>query len=157
MLTRKQDWDTVHLHQYLKNAQPFEWGKADCCLFAANAIEAQTGIDIADDFRGQYTDKLSAFALIRKVTGGSTVAVAAAYCAKKHGLKELQYPLMAQRGDLVVFKNVDDELIAGIVHLSGRHLVSVGETGAVKVDITNVVRAWSISGHAHPLAFKEGV
>ena len=145
---------TRSYHDFLAVKSPFAWGNNDCCLYAADGIKAQTGIDIADDFRGKYTDKVSAFRLIHSVTGGTTVADAAAYCANKHGLKELAYPKMAQRGDLVVFHNADGELVAGVVHLNGRHLVTVGEHGPVSVSISNVVRAWSVSGeHGHHAAF----
>src|SRR5579875_1052465 len=112
-LKRTQHWVTRELDAYLRDtaSKPFAWGSNDCCLFAANAIEAMTGVDIADDFRGKYTDEASAFALIKLVTGGSTVADAAAYCANKHGLKEWlnkdgkPTPLRALRGDLVVVDN----------------------------------------------------
>jgi hypothetical protein len=146
-LVRKQHWETRDYHAFLRERQKslFKWGENDCCLFAADAIESQTGVDIASDFRGKYSDKASAFALIKSVTGGTTVADAAAYCAQKHGLAELQHPLMAQRGDLCVFKNVDGELIAGVVHLNGRHLVSVGEQGRIAVSITNIIRAWRVA------------
>jgi hypothetical protein len=117
---------------------------------AAHAKVSQgfAGVDIAADFRGKYTDKISAFKTIRTITGGTTVADAAAWCAAKYGLEELQHPLCAQRGDLVVMRqtaaDTADELIAGIVHLSGAHLVSVAESGAVRLPITNVVRAWRV-------------
>jgi hypothetical protein len=112
-------------------------------MYPANAIQSFTGVDIAEDFRGKYHDEASAFALIKTITGGTTVADAAAYCANKHGLHEYAYPLMARRGDLVVIKN-GDTLIAGVVHLNGRHVISVSQTGLVRLPITSVVRAWSV-------------
>nr|WP_263377693.1 hypothetical protein [Granulicella paludicola] len=114
-------------------------------MFPASAIQAFTGTDIADDFRGKYKTQLGAFALIKKVTGGSTAENAAAYCATKYGLVEYQFPLFAKRGDLVVIANGDD-LIAGIVHLNGRHVVSVSAAGLVRLPIssTTVKRAWSV-------------
>jgi len=145
---RSHTWSTRELHDYLTNHAhtSFAWGQFDCCLFAADAIQAMTGIDIAAEFRGKYHDQASAFELIKTVTGGSTVADAAAYCANQHGLPEWKYPLMAQRGDLVVFEN-DGNLIAGVVHLSGRHVVSVSESGLIKAPITAVQRAWHIPAH----------
>jgi hypothetical protein len=116
---------------------------------AAHAKVAQgfAGVDIAADFRGKYTDKISAFKAIRAITGGTTVADAAAWCAGKHGLVELDFPKKAQRGDLVIMRqtavDVEDQLIAGVVHPSG-HLVSVAESGAVRLPITNIVRAWRV-------------
>ena len=121
----------------------FVWGTLDCSLFAANAIQAMTGVDIADDFRGKYADEASAFALIKTVTGGTTVADAAAHCASKHGLTEWKYPLQAQRGDLVVVQN-GTNLIAGVVDLSGKYVASIGETGILRVSIRNIKRAWQV-------------
>lgn len=146
-LKRLPAWDTQLLHRFLQEraTTPFSWGVNDCSMFAADAVKAQTGIDIAEDFRGKYTDKAKALSLIKQITGGSTVADAASYCATKHGLTELQHPLMAQRGDLVTFSNADGEIVAGIVHLNGRDLVSVGESGPVRVSIRKVNRAWRLS------------
>src|SRR3984885_8915801 len=118
-LKRHKHWDTRMFHQFLLDSAttPFEWGTHDCCLYAANAIQSFTGIDLADDFRGKYADQLSAFRLVSSLTGGTTVADAAAYCANKHGLAEHTHPLMAKRGDLVVI-DIDGTLIAGVVHLN---------------------------------------
>jgi hypothetical protein len=145
MLTRKQHWDTRHFNQFLldNKDKPFAYGDNDCCLHAANVLEAITGTDIASDFRGKYTTQLGALRTIAKVTGGTTIADAAAYCANKHGLTEHTHPLMAKRGDLVVIDNAGT-LIAGVVHLNGFHVVSVSETGIVRLPITSIVRAWSI-------------
>jgi hypothetical protein len=142
-LTRKQNWDTKHLHDFLleRASAPFQWQANDCCTFVADAIKSFTDVDVAVDFRGQYHDKVSAFKAIRTITGGTEVADAAAYCAVKFELSELEHPLMAQRGDLVVVEN-GGELIAGIVHLNGRHVVVVSEAGLLRVSIRSVKRAW---------------
>lgn len=144
-LTRVQHWATRAFHTFLLESKDkeFAWGSWDCCMFVADAIQAITGVDIADDFRGKYSDQASAMQVIKTVTGGSTVADAAAYCAVKHGLSELQSPLMAQRGDLVIVKDAVG-LVAGVVHLNGRHVVVVGEGGLKRQPITNVTRAWRV-------------
>jgi hypothetical protein len=144
-IQRKLNWDTQHFHQFLLDHadKPFAWGSHDCALFAASAVEAITGVDVADDFRGKYTTQLGALRTISKVTGGSTIVDAVIHCAAKHGLTEHAHPLMAKRGDLVIIDNAGT-LIAGVVHLNGRHVVSVSETGLVRLPITNIVRAWSL-------------
>jgi hypothetical protein len=150
-LTKLPHWRTRTFDPFLRERaqMPFAWGSNDCALFAADAILANTGTDVADDFRGKYTTQLGAIRTIQQVTGGTTVADAAAYCATKHGLVEHTHPLMAKRGDLVVIEN-DGNLIAAVVHLNGYHAVSVSETGLVRLPIAdhngkpNVVRAWSI-------------
>lgn len=143
-LTRKQYWDTRAYHDFLvsRARMPFVWGKSDCALFAADGIEAITGVDIAADFRGKYSDETGAMALIKQVTGGSSVADAAAYCAEKHGLAEWDKPLLAQRGDLVVAKQ-GRALISGLVHLTGQ-IVAAGEKGLMIMPITTVERSWHV-------------
>jgi hypothetical protein len=146
-LPKNEHWLTRSFNQFLiANAKtPFAWGTNDCCMFAANAILANTGIDIATDFRGKYSDEASAFALIATVTGvtNPTVADAAAHCAAEHGLVEYKHSLMAKRGDLVVISN-GGTLICGVVHLNGRQVISVSQSGAVRLPISNVVRSWSV-------------
>jgi len=126
---------------------PFIWGQNDCALFAADGIRAITGVDIAADFRGKYHDEASAMQAIKDICGGSTVADAAAYCANKHGLSELTKPLFAKRGDLVVVRNGLDGFgseIAGLVHLNGRHVVSVNDKGMFRFPIRSIVRSWQV-------------
>lgn len=158
-MTKHEHYLEAHLHDFLAERQdvPFAWGLNDCAIFAADAILAMTGTDIAEDFRGRYTSEVGALRAIKKITGGSTIADAAGYCANKHGLVEHKYPLMAKRGDLVLIKNRDGNEIAGIVSLDGRHVVSPGDNGLVKFSIMKVTRAWSLGDnhawrapHWHP-------
>jgi hypothetical protein len=146
-LTRTTHWDTQEFHDYLLNYAdvPFAWGTNDCCISAADAILSFTGVDLADDVRGKYHDAASAFALLKSLTGVSkpTAADACDHAAKRHGLVEYKYPLMAKRGDLVVAQN-GDTLIAAVVHLNGSHVISVNELGLVRLNINYVVRAWSV-------------
>lgn len=145
MLTRTHSWAIKELHDFLLSnyKTAFKWGVFDCCLFASSAIQSFTGVDIASEFRGKYTTKLGASKAIKSITGGTTAEDAVAYVANKHGLVEYQHPLCAKRGDLVVFNNSAD-VIAGIVHLTGRHVISVSEEGLVKLPITSIKRAWSV-------------
>ena len=145
-LKRKDHWQTRDFSQFLidRAKTPFVWGTNDCALFAADGIQAQTGVDIASDFRGKYTDEAGAFGAIKSVCNGTTVADAAAYCATKHGMDELQHPLMAQRGDLVIAAD-GANLIAGLVHLNGRDVVSVGAQGLLRLPLTTIRRAWRVA------------
>jgi hypothetical protein len=146
-----EHWREEHFHTFLVESvgKPFEWGTQDCCLYAADAILAYTGVDIAEEFRNKYTTQIGALRTIVEITGGSTVANAAAYCAQKHGLEEHEYPLMAKRGDLVIIQN-GDNLIAGVVHLNGRDVISVSEDGPVRLPLADrngkahIVRSWSV-------------
>lgn len=143
-LSRRQHWDTQAFHQFLmqRAKMPFVWGANDCALFAADGIEAITGVDIAADFRGKYSDEAGAWAAVHTVTGGATIADAAAWCAAKHGFAEWTHPRMARRGDLVVFTGAGGVVASGLIHLSGAHIVAIGESGLYRFSITKVLRAW---------------
>lgn len=160
-LQRTPTWATCELHDFLmeRAEEPFAWGKNDCCLFPADAILAMTGVDIAEDFRGKYgKSRASAMSAVRAVLGGAkpgdavawpagfrpTVGSAVAWCAAKYGLEELEHPLCAQRGDLVVLANADGEEMGGLVGLSGREIVTVGPDGLVTFSIERVKRAWRV-------------
>jgi hypothetical protein len=148
---RQKYWATRAYHQFLRSRAktPFAWGTHDCALFAADGIQAITGVDIAADFRGKYSTEAEAMALIQTVTGGATIADAAAWCAKKFGLAErvdkkgALAPLFAQRGDLVVFTAATGQPVAGLVHLSGQ-IVAVGENGLYRFPISKVLRSWRV-------------
>lgn len=112
-------------------------------MFAADGIKALIGVDIAADFRGKYTDEVSAMSAIKTIAGGSTIADAAAFCAQKHGLVEWTHPLLAKRGDLAVVSE-SGRLIAGLVHLNGAHVVSPGDRGLLRIPITAIVRSWHV-------------
>lgn len=146
-MDRLAGWETAFgawITQVHLEPESFAWGVLDCCLLAADGVRAITGIDIAVDFRGKYASKAEAFTLIQAITGGSTVADAAAYCAATQEMQEWTAPLFARRGDLVAVKNDDGEVIAGVVSLSGRSVVCMGEGGVFDLPITQVVRAWRV-------------
>lgn len=154
-LTRAEHWATRAYHQFLlaRAKAPFRWGVNDCALFAADGILAMTGVDIAAAFRGKYTDEASAMAAIRSVAGGTTIADAAAWCAAQHNLAEWAHPLLAQRGDLVVFTAPGPggtaQLQAGLMHLTGRHVVAPGDEG-LRLMTVGRVAAISRSWHVGP-------
>ena len=149
-LARVQHWATRAFHDFLlaRANEPFAWGSHDCALFAADGIQALTGVDIAADFRGKYSDEAGAIAAIKSIANGTTVEEAAAYCAAQHNLAEWKSPLLAQRGDLVTLED-DGRIIAGLIHLSGRHIVAAGETGLKRILIHDgttspIRRAWHV-------------
>ena len=52
---RKQNWQSI-LHAFIdsRRNEPFQWGKNDCALFAADCVSSFTDIDYAESFRGKY-------------------------------------------------------------------------------------------------------
>ena len=47
-------------------ARPFAYGKHDCALFAAGAVQAMTGVDPADAWRGRYTTQRGGLRVLRR-------------------------------------------------------------------------------------------
>jgi hypothetical protein len=103
-----------------------------------------TGVDVASDFRGRYSTAIGALRAIRKVTGGSTVADAAAYCAHKYQLPELPHRFLAKRGDLVLVEQSPGDLVMGLVHLTGSYVVAPGDAGLHRLQLAEIKKAWRI-------------
>ena len=138
---RLDHWD-AHLVAFLHSRakSPFTWTGNDCCLFAADAIQAMTSIDIAADFRGAYTTEKRAFATIRRITGADGVEAALTYVATKHSMPEVP-PLTAMRGDLLLIQS--GQSIAGIVGMDG-YAWCVGQSGLHRLPITAALKAWRV-------------
>lgn len=75
---------------------PFEWGKHDCCLWAADAVEAQTGIDQAPNWRGSYSTPIGAVRLLTREGVRSPTELATRLWGPK------QHISRAKIGDIVV-------------------------------------------------------
>lgn len=69
-MQRFKDWPS-RLQALLDAAQgrPFEWGVHDCCLWAADAVLATTGVDLAVPWRGTYSTEGEAAALLDALGG----------------------------------------------------------------------------------------
>jgi hypothetical protein len=95
-MTRLKGWEQ-RLAAYFKARarEPHVWGRNDCALFAAGAIEAMTGEDPGAPFRGQYVDEAGARRVLASL-GCSQLAE----LPERMGLEPI-LPSDAQRGDLV--------------------------------------------------------
>jgi len=94
---------------------PFEWGQNDCCLWAADAILAQTGEDPAEKYRGTYSSELGAFRAMKrndKVDNTDRLA--------QKLIGEPIHPALAQVGDIVLFQSA-----LGVCY--GRNALFVGQ------------------------------
>lgn len=58
--------EVLSLIEYLSStmAQPFAWGRSDCCTFAAGWVYAATGLDPYVGFRALYSTERAARCLI---------------------------------------------------------------------------------------------
>ncbi len=94
MTARLIDWPE-RLAEFVQSRRdtPFSWGGNDCCLFAADAVQAVTGTDPAADLRGTYAAALDAARLVEEL--GGIEAIAAARLGDEIPV------LLARRGDVV--------------------------------------------------------
>lgn len=136
---RVDNWPSL-LSEFIERSlhAPFEWGKRDCCLFAADAVRAMTGEDYAAEFRGRYRTARGARQVLAAFGG---VAGIMGRC----GLEEIN-PLMAQRGD-VVLVNTDAGDALGVIGMDGR-VVCQGPDGLTFVKPDGLgfgaARAWRV-------------
>jgi hypothetical protein len=93
---RLPDWE-ARLHDYLESVAdaPFEYGRNDCALFVAGAVNAMTGHDFGAPFRGRYKSAAGAVRALRLYGAGnlpSTLSAALGFPV---------HPSRAGRGDIV--------------------------------------------------------
>ena len=96
-LIRHSTWEEA-LSNYLasKLHGPFAYGLNDCCMFAAGAVQAMTGVDPMAEFRGHYHDLKSSIKALKEIGAGDLEAT----IDGKFPAVAIGY---AQRGDLAFF------------------------------------------------------
>lgn len=79
-MNRLPDWRT-RLHRYLAGCakRPLAWGRWDCALHAADAVEVMTGVDLAADMRGRYTTAIGAQRALKRLGYADVVELAEAH------------------------------------------------------------------------------
>lgn len=122
-----------------REAQPFEWGRFDCCLFAADAVLAVTGHDPAADLRGTYATAAEASRVLASFGGVAGVAIARA--------GRVVPVALAQPGDVGLSHHDAERPALAVWGGSAWH--AAGAVGVVVVPAGAVVRAWRCT--AEPL------
>ncbi len=91
-IERLLDWEQ-RLYQFIegRRLRPFAWGRHDCALFAADAVQQMTGVDLAAEVRGQYHTAKAA----RDYGDLADVM-------DRTGLPRKPHPGLAARGDVVL-------------------------------------------------------
>lgn len=143
MISRLPNWQSA-LSAYLVDvaARPFAYGRFDCGLFVAGAVEALTGVDVVPGIRGIYKDRRSAFAQVRSICGAATMEALAEYLTAKYGMPEVA-PLMAQRGDAVLLRRGRRSSL-GIVAMHGTEILTPFRGGLLRLPLAHATRAWQV-------------
>lgn len=133
-MTRHNDWPE-RLASFVQGrlGAPFAWGSNDCCLFAADAIQALTGDDPGAALRGTYTDAAGAV----QVLAGRTPADLATELLGA----PLATPAFARRGDIVC-QEIDGRQTLGVC--VGEQWCAPGDDGLVFQPMSQVALAWRV-------------
>lgn len=132
-MTRKPDWQlwfdallTSRVHA------PFCWGRHDCVLFAADAVQAITGVDLAADQRG-YRGARAATRMLQ--AHGGVRALASRTLGQPIALGD------ARQGDVALVLAGRREALAVVL---GDQVVAPGPHGLSAVPLTDALCAWRV-------------
>lgn len=153
-MKKREDWPeqaNAFVAKVMK--KPFVWGEFDCCLFAADCVQAMTGEDFAADFRGKYTDGPGGYQLLKEFSGGGIVATVEKL-AERFEWTDIE-PRRAQRGDIVLLPAAlcggDDRFDGALGICAGTVSLFVTEEAGVRATSTipnpgapGITRAWRI-------------
>lgn len=117
---------------------PFAWGEHDCGPgLAGNLVKALTGVDLAQPWRGTYSDALGAVRAMKEAGFDNLADLVASM------LPEYEHPSRARIGDVAAIK--DDSSIGyalGVIDYE-RVFVLTG-TGIGTVDRSEIARAFKV-------------
>lgn len=117
-----------------RSATPLQWGVHDCCLFAADAVAAQTGVDHAKAWRGSYATAAQATTLLEALGGLEAVGAMAG--------PEI-HPRLARAGDVGLIDGGDRELL-GVC--AGEVWLVPAATGLAAKPFEAARKAWRVRG-----------
>lgn len=131
-LRRRSDWPE-RLADYLARPHRFDWATHNCALFAAGAVEAMTGEDLARRYRGPKTMR-GCYGRLRRLAGGLDGAVTRA-------LGDAIPVRYARRGDVVL---VEVEGLTALGVCAGSEIAALGPAGMVMLPLCAGARAWRV-------------
>lgn len=131
------DWQ-AQLDAFIESRRnlPHAYGSNDCCLFAADAIMAQTGDDMAKDFRGTYSTQAEADKIL--ADRGGLEAFVTSFLGDKRGGNN------ACRGDIVLFNPFPDKEAIGVC-VDAQHFVCPGDTQLVFFRLSKALASWRVA------------
>lgn len=147
-LRRLPGWE-ARLEAMLRAAEgrPFSWGECDCCLLAADAVQALTGHDYAADWRGLYRSRKEASVRLVAVYGTADLAILATE------MLGAEIPLgQARRGDIAAVpvrgQRAFGGVMLGVIAAGGRVACLTPSSqagGGLKLFALDVARhAWRV-------------
>lgn len=137
-LVRLPDWQS-RLRRWLGTVagQPILPGRHDCCMFGAGAIEAQTGVDIAAEWRGRYTTFAGGRRILRRAGFDGHVALIAHHLPEAHVSAALT-------GDIAIVPGEGGDAVGVVQGAAVYVLAASGRLGLVPM--APVLRLFKVGG-----------
>lgn len=136
-MKRNDNWRPALL-AYVQSvaAKPFVWGEHDCALFAAGAVEAMTGEDIAAPFRGKYKTLAGGLRMLKKRGFDNHADYAASLFEEIH-------PSSVNVGDIAAL-DTGSGIALGIVQGDRIYALQDGAAGISTVPLLRAKRAFRV-------------
>lgn len=133
-IQKAEGWEQ-RLADYVESRRgvEFEWGRHDCCVFTAGAIEAMTGADFTSAHQ-RYSTALGAARVIRDAGGISALP-------GRHGLHQIEPLSCAGRGDVVLVE-IDGRESLGVC--LGADSFFASAIGIATIKTAACVAAWRV-------------
>lgn len=143
-MTRLPNWATL-LDQFLRQnrSRRFEYGSFDCCLFVCDCIQVMTGVDVAVKFRGRYTTREEALALIHEATGTKSIKRVTELVTRTNQMPKVDVPFL-QRGDVALIRRGGRDYSLAIVALNGRDAVVAVQDGLQWIPLASAFTGWRV-------------
>jgi hypothetical protein len=138
MMQRLPDWQN-RLSAWLAGIarQRFAPGELDCAIFAAGAVQAQTGLDLAANWRGRYRTLRNGLAHLRREGFADHVALVAAH------LPEVAVS-EARPGDIAVLDMGGETPVLGVFQGSHVYVLIEDGMGFTLLPAEQVLRAFRV-------------
>lgn len=132
-MKRLPDWQ-LRLEAFVheRAAVPFAWGGNDCALFAADAVQAMTGVHLCPELRS-YSNVREAARSLAALGGVRALATRA--------LGEPVPVPFARIGDVVVVQAGKREALA---ICNGQTAIAPAQGGAIGFPMTQALAAWRV-------------
>lgn len=130
-LNRASIWEQS-LSDYIssKREDPFVYGKNDCCMFVAGAVEAMTGIDPMSEFRGQYKSLATSVRALKEIGAGDLEKTI-----------DGKFPVIpvssAKRGDIAFYENALGIVMDGYAWF-------VSDDGLERIPRSEWIKCWGV-------------
>ena len=137
MIKRYQDWEDKFSQFIAKTMhRPFVWGRNDCCIYAANAVKAITGVDFAGGCRGKYRKEEDAIKLIDELGGIEKIV--------DNCLGALQNKNFVQRGDVVMYSVIEKDNSLALGVCIGNGFAAPSKKGLIIYPLDRIIKAWRV-------------